>query len=374
MKKHYRHENDCLNCGHTLTEGKFCPHCGQENLNLEEPFWHFIGHSVGHYFHFDSKFFHTIVPLLTKPGQLPIDFIVGKRTRFVHPVSMYIFVSIVYFLIVSVTTTHEENADKNSTHKTHLSADSISKIKRRVKNETEGLPASSVVQLAVDKALQNVSEEDFKALSYNNQAKILDSLKALNHQKTDEKLNDRITDFEDVHIQKSDSTYAAFLNRQSKLPTDERDGWFKRFIKKREISIQERTSKEWSLKKELEHYTPKLYFILMPLFAFFLMLNLRKNHKYYLEHMIFTIYLFTAFFILKIVTRPIDHFLLNDNSGIFGIIVFGVVVWYVYRSLRVFYRRSKWVTIRKMLSLSFLLMIAFGISYSIIYVIIYAMA
>ena len=100
--KHYRIKKDCLNCGATV-EDNFCTICGQENLELKEPFWHFIGHSISHYFHFDSKFFNTLTPLLTQPGQLTLDYIAGKRAIYLHPVSMYIFVSIVYFLVLSVT-------------------------------------------------------------------------------------------------------------------------------------------------------------------------------------------------------------------------------------------------------------------------------
>ncbi|MDB5060717.1 MAG: hypothetical protein JWP67_560 [Mucilaginibacter sp.] len=69
MKKHYRHENDCLNCG-TVLEGKFCHNCGQENLQMKESFGHMLNHAVSDYFHFDYQFFHTLRPLFLSRGIL----------------------------------------------------------------------------------------------------------------------------------------------------------------------------------------------------------------------------------------------------------------------------------------------------------------
>lgn len=99
MHKHYRKENNCLNCG-TTVNGKFCSECGQENIETKENFWHFLSHNVGHYFHFDSKFFKSIIPLITKPGVLTKEYIEGKRASHFPPASMYLFISVIFFLIL----------------------------------------------------------------------------------------------------------------------------------------------------------------------------------------------------------------------------------------------------------------------------------
>uniref|UniRef100_UPI0040409E0C DUF3667 domain-containing protein n=1 Tax=Pontibacter sp. H259 TaxID=3133421 RepID=UPI0040409E0C len=56
-------------------------------------------HSVGHYFHFESKFFKSIVPLLTKPGFLTKEYFAGKRASHLNPISMYISISILFFFL-----------------------------------------------------------------------------------------------------------------------------------------------------------------------------------------------------------------------------------------------------------------------------------
>src|SRR3954471_17773774 len=98
MKKHYRQETNCLNCGTDL-QGKFCHICGQENLQIKESFGHMLNHAVSDYFHFDHQFFHTLKPLFLQPGKLTNEYIAGRRMQYLHPVKMYIFISLVFFIV-----------------------------------------------------------------------------------------------------------------------------------------------------------------------------------------------------------------------------------------------------------------------------------
>jgi hypothetical protein len=236
------------------------------------------------------------------------------------------------------------------------------------------MPAGSLINKSIDKAVSIARQQDFESQAFKEQTIILDSLKKAYKQHPTDSLQDVIADYNESHIAKEDSTYESYQKRQELLPANQRDNFFKRIYKRRKIEIKQRTNKEWSLKKEIEHYQPKLYFILMPLFAFFLMLNFRHNHRYYVEHVVFTIHFFIAFFIFQIIVQIINHYIFDNSSELFNIAVFTAVAWYVYRSLRVFYQRPRWVTIRKMVTLSILFGIAFSISYGIIYSIIYMVA
>ncbi|MBC8122902.1 MAG: DUF3667 domain-containing protein, partial [Gemmatimonadaceae bacterium] len=51
---------------------------------------------------FDSKLFRSIVPFLLKPGFLTNEFNAGRRTKYVSPLRLFLFVSIVAFFIFSV--------------------------------------------------------------------------------------------------------------------------------------------------------------------------------------------------------------------------------------------------------------------------------
>ncbi|EHQ29201.1 DUF3667 domain-containing protein [Mucilaginibacter paludis] len=380
MKKHHRHENDCLNCG-TELQGHFCHVCGQENLQLKEPFWHFLSHSISHYFHFDSKFFSTLRPLLTKPGQLTLDYLAGRRTRYLHPVSMYIFVSIVYFLVIPKLEHRLDRQEENEEQKSEevakykpAPADTLGEAQKSIDEAPLGGFLKGVAKKSIQKISLKQQGEQFKLLPFNRQTQILDSLKKVNQLHPNQANADKIETYADAHILKEDSTYASYLKRQQLLPEGDRDNFYQRFTKQRDIEIKLRTNKEWSLDKEIEHYQPKLYFILMPLFALFLMINFRRDHKYYVEYLVFTIHCFTAFFIFEVIVEPLNYLLLNDESTIFNVLRFAAILWYSYTALITCYQRPKRVTIRKMITLGIMLFIAFKISYEIIHEIVYLTA
>jgi hypothetical protein len=98
--KKYRTETNCLNCGEEVL-GKFCQNCGQENIEQRDNFFHMVGHFISDYLHFDSKFFRSLVPLFIKPGFLTKEYWEGRRTRYIPPLRIFFFVTIIFMLVTS---------------------------------------------------------------------------------------------------------------------------------------------------------------------------------------------------------------------------------------------------------------------------------
>lgn len=95
-------EGPCPNCGHPLTaDDRFCPRCGQENHSLKIPIGHLLYETVEGIFHFDNKFFRTLWQSITRPGLIVHDFLEGRRARYVPPIRLYIFVSVIFFFLVN---------------------------------------------------------------------------------------------------------------------------------------------------------------------------------------------------------------------------------------------------------------------------------
>ncbi|PYF76899.1 DUF3667 domain-containing protein [Pedobacter nutrimenti] len=359
----YRQEHNCLNCGQHV-EKHYCSNCGQPNLELKENFWQFISHSIAHYFHFDNKFFQTLKPLLIEPGQVTLDYLAGKRARYINPVSMYIFVSIVYFIVVPIKLTHNKEEKHKNTGQSKARLE-ITKLTDVLQEEDLNIDPNSVLGKTTALMSKKITIKEFKALGYNDQLK---EIKTLEHRKdslkTDE-FDDLLDAFRGYNIIKQDSTYESYLARQQKLKDNEKDDWFERILKKREIAVNQKSSSgDWSVKEELEHYRPKQYFLLMPLLALMIMWNFRKNHIFYLDHLIFTIHGTTAFFILQIFTTPLIR-MFGKGSLMGNLIQMAVVVgiaWYMFKALTVFYQRPRKVTIRKMITLIILYFIAFAFS------------
>lgn len=360
----YRKEHNCLNCGQTV-EKHYCSNCGQPNLELKENFWQFISHSIAHYFHFDNKFFQTLSPLLTKPGQVTLDYLAGKRARYINPVSMYIFVSIVYFIVVPNKLEHKSEAiEIHSSASKDSGKSKVEAIKKSL--EEEDIDDNSLIGKSASYLQRKLELADFKSLSFADQQKKINELKHIIDSLKTNEYDDILESYEEYHIIKQDSTYSSYLERQKKLNEADRDSWIDRIFKKREIAINQKSaSGNWSVKEELEHYRPKQYFLLMPLLALFIMWNFRRNHIYYLDHLIFTIHGTTAFFISQIVTVPLRRDLFGTESAMSNLIQWAVtigIIWYLYKALTVFYQRSRKVTIKKMITLCFLYMMASFIS------------
>ena len=94
------HKN-CANCGATLT-GAYCQNCGQ-SAHIHRSLLHMIEEVLHGILHFDTKSWRTIPALLYKPGQLTKQYIDGKRTSFVSPLALFLFLIFLMFFIFSQT-------------------------------------------------------------------------------------------------------------------------------------------------------------------------------------------------------------------------------------------------------------------------------
>ncbi len=98
-----RKTNACLNCGHTLSEVyNFCPHCGQENNDNNVSFGTFIQEFFANYLSFDTRIGRSIQPFFLRPGFLTNQFNEGKRMRYVHPLRLYLIVSVFFFFVATL--------------------------------------------------------------------------------------------------------------------------------------------------------------------------------------------------------------------------------------------------------------------------------
>lgn len=356
MKKHYRHESDCLNCG-TVLEGKFCHNCGQENLQIKESFGHMMNHAISDYFHFDHQFFHTLKPLFFKPGMLTNEYMAGRRVQFLHPVKMYIFISLVYFLLV-----FKENKEaakiEHQQITTEKTKDSVNRQVEKNINENKNLtPEQKKIALtAVGKS---------KGYHVRKNIPVSPTIKKQKDSTADEDNDDTVASTGIGGTTTDDTTYAQYLATQKKLPPADRDGWLERYYNQKAFALNDhRINKKELIKEGIKHNFPKMMFILLPLFALILKIAFWRNKKFYVEHLIYSfhlhcfVFLFLTIIMLLKMVIPDTWTDVNDwiNS-----LSYLIILWYIYRSLRVVYNRSRGRTISKMFGMSIAYSIAFGI-------------
>jgi len=352
MKKHYRHENDCLNCGATL-HGKFCHVCGQENVQIKENFGHMMDHAISDYFHFDHQFFHTLKPLFFKPGFLTNEYIVGRRVQYLHPVKMYIFISLVYFLVLF----QQPGGGMVKIDSSEMTTEQLNAALKAINNNSY-LPPQ-----AKKEALHDLYKDDGYTIMNNKVVK--DTSKKAREALKQEQANPHM-----VTPTSNDSTYEAYLTAQAKLPAAKRDGWFERYYNKKAFAIsKQKINVKEVVEDGIKHNFPKLMFVLLPLFALILMIAFYRSKKFYVEHLIYSFHLH-CFIFLSLALLMILHFIIptswNALTGLLDFVTALIIIWYIYKSLRVVYGRSGWRTVTKMIGISFTYLIASTICFSLL--------
>ena len=92
----------CRNCNAPLA-GKYCSHCGQRESGGELRLSAVAGDILEEFISWDSRFWRTLLPLLFRPGFLTAEFIAGRRARYVPPFRLYLIISFVLFLALSLS-------------------------------------------------------------------------------------------------------------------------------------------------------------------------------------------------------------------------------------------------------------------------------
>jgi hypothetical protein len=90
----------CENCRAPMG-GPFCAQCGQAAVDYRRSFRHIIVDVLDSFLNWDSKFFATIGWLIARPWHLTNQFLAGRRVRYVHPLRLYLLVSILFFFVVN---------------------------------------------------------------------------------------------------------------------------------------------------------------------------------------------------------------------------------------------------------------------------------
>ena len=82
---------------------RYCAHCGEKQLtNHDLSIRHYLSEWLENLTHLDSKIFRSLHALVQHPGSLSADHFSGRRVRYVSPVRLFVFLSVVYFFSSSI--------------------------------------------------------------------------------------------------------------------------------------------------------------------------------------------------------------------------------------------------------------------------------
>lgn len=89
----------CLNCD-TSVNGAFCHNCGQRvRDNSDRSLSRLVGEVLSNVFFLDNRFVLSIWYLLRFPGRMTVEFLEGKRKKFISPVTLFLFLNLIYFFV-----------------------------------------------------------------------------------------------------------------------------------------------------------------------------------------------------------------------------------------------------------------------------------
>lgn len=92
----------CPNCGAKF-EGPYCAHCGQERDTHRRTIANLLHDFFEDILSFDSRILRTARALVSRPGELTCAFREGRTRAYVPPIRLYFFVTLLFFLILSVS-------------------------------------------------------------------------------------------------------------------------------------------------------------------------------------------------------------------------------------------------------------------------------
>ncbi|WP_316749177.1 DUF3667 domain-containing protein [Pedobacter gandavensis] len=334
MSGKYRKEKDCLNCGHEV-EAHFCSYCGQENIVVKEDALHMVVHAVSDYFHFESKFFGTIKPLLFQPGVLTQKYVEGKRASYLHPIKLYIFISIVFFLVALGGKEEPDIEIKKDTPALKKDTTTKQVDSAKIKGESIDFYGPNIVE-TIKKNKDRAKKRAKKANKGHHVSALGEVL---------------------------DSTIEAYEKRQLNLPSGKRDNFIMAALQKKNIKLNQTNESVEKFEDGLLHNVPKMMFLLLPLFALILKLVYFTKKKYYFEHLIYSFHVHSAIFLIVLISTLVTWLVgyVYDISELTFVLSFFWITWYIYKSLRTFYGNSSWMTILKY----FLLIVCYTIAMTI---------
>ena len=325
-KSKIRNDKTCLNCRYVV-ENRFCPNCGQENTDTRTTFHHLFVHFFEDLTHYENAFWPTIKNLIFKPAALTKEYLSGKRLTYLAPVRLYIFISFITFLIISLFSIENEPLKYSSKKEPVITTKNKSFQSHILKKDS-----------TANNQIDSVDQDKNFSFGYES-VKELDSI-------------------------------------QKNAPESEKLSDLNYWMNKRIQLIKEHNTNKEIIEKFINSYThnlPKVLIVLMPIFAFILWLFHSKKRWFYFDHGIFTLHYFSFLLVLLLIlflvntaiNALIESSLLSFFQIINNFIGIGWMIYYFYPAHHRFYGETRWISFLKSTLLFFINFVLILITLSI---------
>lgn len=258
----------CLNCESEL-RGQYCAECGQRSTTRLISLWQLLKEAFGDLLELDSRLWRTLIPLLRRPGRLTLDYLQGRRARYMPPFRMYLVLSVIFFVVASFDARQDFGL------------------------LFEPEPEPTAEEIAAAEALEDAEKEEARIAirELAEQGTIPDSVIA--EIDDDDGFNIQIGD--DINISENGEDCEFDEADLAELP-----GWLERRLtvkRMKQICDRVKIDSGQSFLAGLWDNIPLALIVLLPLMALVLKVLYPLSRRYFVEHLLFFVH-FHAFFFL----------------------------------------------------------------------------
>jgi hypothetical protein len=295
---------ECANCGAAVS-GNFCHECGQETVLHVASTREFMHEFIGHYVALEGKLWKSLKLLLFRPGVLTLEYINGRRVRYIQPLRLYLTLSVIFFALLQYGA-HDKISIGNGKAHTEAAAGNTAKA-----GSAPAKPAPAAASAKPAPSPELVQEDRPGEI----------------HEGT-------------VRLSEVVGRYSSRLGAK----VDE-------FGK---MSHEERSQ---LMTEAFYHYVPYAVFFMMPVFALYLKVLYLGSGRRFGEHLLFALHA-NAFAYLAFIL-----WLLVPGLPGAGLVKFGLWLWLVFylpTAMRRVYGGSRFVTALRWTVLMFLHLLTMG--------------
>jgi hypothetical protein len=293
--------SQCRNCSAPL-EGEYCSQCGQREGRSDVQLSDVAGELADDFIHLDSRIWRTLRALLFRPGFLTAEFMAGRKARYVPAFRLYLIISFVLFLMLSLeSATGGLNAFVSIDGElpaTSSDAESAPEQSGPLTEEGESLSIGFDLRSQRPQDVESSTAAGNSAIAPNVISK-----------------EDRVVLDEEITIGLADEDSAQ---------------WLKDLDQRLDENLKRLAQDPSEFVGTLIEYLPQTMFVLLPLFALFIKLCYLFSPFHYLQHLVFSLH-YHSFIYLLLLIASLGELVLSVEIG--GI-VFVLLILYLPLSLR----------------------------------------
>ncbi|MCF8879215.1 DUF3667 domain-containing protein [Hyphobacterium sp. SN044] len=353
-------EGHCSNCG-TALKGPICHSCGQDADTFHRPVWSLVLEVLDGFFSFDGRFWRTIPALMFRPGRITRHYLSGVRARYVQPFRLFIVASLAFFLVFSIDSTMFDGSNSDG--------EQLAEAERALAQAEEDNPeiAAQLAQLREQVGEAEEAQRDIEAdplvQRAQEQQRRDEMERAIREALLPEDYPDAVQDDTGVPVSREladGTTLTVEADGADWLPYSARSYLADRLGH----AIQDPDS--WW--RAVQEWTPRLIFVLLPIYALLLaLMHFWRRGIFLYDHLVVSLHFHSFLFFLM--TALI---LASPLIGGWGVLVF--MLWsnfYLYRLHRRVYLNGRFKSLVRVvlldliylivLTVAFLLLLAVGL-------------